>query len=165
MIRDINTEHLYKQPMRRFFLLIKSSQFIGLTLLGNTFIILLSGVFYFVEVDDNYLVTTWLDSLWFSFATVTTVGYGDIVPMTDAGKIIGIFSMIIGTGLFAAYTALFANALLGREFKKIDRKMRLIKRNVDGLKEDFTEEEEELLTVIETLKDQMERLEDKLNKK
>ena len=165
MITDLNKEHLYKQPMRRFLALFKSSQFIGLSLIGNTFIILLSIVFYHVEVEQNYLITTWLDSLWFSFATVTTVGYGDIVPVTDAGKIIGIFSMLIGTGLFATYTALFANALLGREFKRMDRKMRMIKKNVDGLKEDFTEEEEELLSVIESLKHQIERLEEKINKK
>jgi voltage-gated potassium channel len=164
MITDLSKEDLYKQPMRRFFQLFKSSQFIGLTLMGNSFIFLLSALFYYVEVDENYLVTTWLDSLWFSFATVTTVGYGDIVPVTDAGKVIGMFSMLIGTGLFATYTALFANALLGREFKKMDRKMRIIKKNVDGLKEDFTEEEEELLTVIENLKVQIERLENKINK-
>lgn len=165
MIPNIQDSGSYTQPVKRFFLLFKSRQFIGLTIMGNLFIILLSIVFYHVEVEDNYLITTWLDSVWFSFATVTTVGYGDIVPMTDAGKIIAIFSMLIGTGLFATYTALFANALLGREFKKMDRKMRVIKKNVDGLKEDITEEEEELLLVVENLRDQIERLERKINKK
>ncbi len=155
----------YRQILRRFFLLFKSRQFIGLSLLGNTFIVILSVIFYAVEEHENYLVTDWLDALWFSFATVTTVGYGDIVPMTTAGKIIGIISMLIGTGLFASYTALFANALLGREFRMMDRKMRVIKKNVDGLKEDITEEEEELLEVIITLKDQIEALEKKINRK
>jgi len=153
------------QSLKRFFILFRSPQFLGLTIIGNTFIVFLSIIFYMAEAHENYLITDWLDALWFSFATVTTVGYGDIVPMTTAGKVIGIFSMLIGTGLFATYTALFANALLGREFRMMDRKMRVIKKNVEGLKEDITEEEEELLEVIETLKDQIESLEKKINRK
>ena len=165
MIPEISQHSTYSQPLKRFLLLFRSRQFIGLTVMGNLFIIALSVVFYYVEESENYLVTTWLDSLWFSFATVTTLGYGDIVPMTDTGKIIGMFSMLIGTGLFATYTALFANALLGREFIKMDRKMRVIKKNVEGLKDDISEEEEELLLVVENLKDQIERLERKINRK
>lgn len=165
MLPAINQDFTYSQPFKRLLLLFRSKQFLGLTFLGNAFIFALSIVFYFIEKEDNYLITSWLDSLWWAFATVTTVGYGDIVPMTNLGKIIGMFSMLIGTGLFATYTALFANALLGREFLKMDRKMRVIKKNVEGLKEDMSEEEDELLVVIDNLKEQIEHLERKINRK
>lgn len=149
MLPEIRRRSTYTAPLRRFLELLKSKQFLGLTLIGNGYIGVLSVVFYAIEKEDNYLITTWLDSLWWAFATVTTVGYGDIVPMTDLGKIMGMASMLIGTGLFASYTALFANALLGREV----------------IKEVVTEEEEELLLVIDNLKDQINRLERKVNRK
>ena len=57
-------------------------------------------------------MTTYLDALWWSFATTSTVGYGDIVPVTTWGKILGILLMLIGVALFGIYTALFARAII-----------------------------------------------------
>ena len=44
----------------------------------------------------------WLDSIYFSVITLTTVGYGDITPHTDPGKIFTIFYVLIGVGIIAA---------------------------------------------------------------
>lgn len=41
----------------------------------------------------------WLDCLYFSVVTLTTVGYGDIAPSTSAGKLFTIFYIIIGLGI------------------------------------------------------------------
>jgi len=42
------------------------------------------------------------DALWWALSTVTTVGYGDIVPATPAGRIIGMVLMVVGIGVMAA---------------------------------------------------------------
>ncbi len=42
---------------------------------------------------------SWVDSLYFSVVTLTTVGYGDVSPQTDAGKLFTIVYIIIGLGL------------------------------------------------------------------
>jgi voltage-gated potassium channel len=92
----------------------KSPQFIRLTLIGNIFILILSVVFYQLEKNINSGIHNWLDAVWSTFSAVTTVGYGNIFPVTSTGKLFVIFTMLLGTGFFASYTALFANALLDR---------------------------------------------------
>jgi voltage-gated potassium channel len=54
------------------------------------------------------------DALWWSFVTVTTVGYGDHFPVTDAGRLIAAVLMAAGVGLFGTLTAYFANAWIRR---------------------------------------------------
>jgi len=41
----------------------------------------------------------WIDCLYFSVVTLTTVGYGDIAPTTSAGKLFTIFYIIVGLGI------------------------------------------------------------------
>lgn len=45
---------------------------------------------------------TWLNSVYFCVITLTTVGYGDITPQTNAGKAFTTFYVLIGIGIFAA---------------------------------------------------------------
>lgn len=52
------------------------------------------------------------DALWWSAATITTVGYGDVFPITAVGRIIGIFTMLVGISTFAIVTAKVAEFLV-----------------------------------------------------
>jgi len=52
------------------------------------------------------------DSLWWSAATITTVGYGDVYPTTPAGRLIGGFTMVVGISTFALVTAKVAQFLV-----------------------------------------------------
>ncbi len=45
---------------------------------------------------------SWLDSIYFCVITLTTVGYGDITPQTDAGKIFTIFYILFGVAIIAS---------------------------------------------------------------
>jgi voltage-gated potassium channel len=57
-------------------------------------------------------IKTASDALWWCMATITTIGYGDKFPITNAGRIVGVWLMIVGVGLFGTFTAFVANEFL-----------------------------------------------------
>ena len=52
------------------------------------------------------------DGLWWSLQTVTTVGYGDVVPSSGTGRVIGAFVMISGIAFLTVITAAVTAALI-----------------------------------------------------
>ena len=69
---------------------------------------LLSGTLFYSSVEG----WPWLDALYFSVATISTVGYGDLAPATDAGKVFTIIYILVGIGLFVALVTQIARALI-----------------------------------------------------
>lgn len=61
-----------------------------------------------VESDASSNIKTPGDALWWSLATVTTVGYGDRYPVTAEGRVIAVMLMIAGAALFSTFTAFVA---------------------------------------------------------
>ena len=107
--------------VKRVWLLVKQPVFVVLTIVGNSLVALSSLLLFHFEHGVNPRINTWLDTLWWAVATVTTVGYGDISPVTTVGKIIGIFMMIVGTALFWCYTAMFAGVIINAEVEQIKK--------------------------------------------
>ncbi|MGA1362956.1 MAG: potassium channel family protein [Ilumatobacteraceae bacterium] len=64
------------------------------------------------DVGDGRRVHSFFDALWWSSATITTVGYGDIFPVTAAGRVVGVFTMLVGISTFSVVTAKAAQFLL-----------------------------------------------------
>lgn len=65
-----------------------------------------------VEKDPGSNIKTAEDALWWSYVTVTTVGYGDKYPVTTAGRIIAALLMTTGVGLFGTFTGFLATWFL-----------------------------------------------------
>jgi voltage-gated potassium channel len=65
------------------------------------------------ETDPNSNIKTAEDALWWSYVTVTTVGYGDKFPVTTEGRVIGIILMTAGVGLFGTFTGFISSWFLG----------------------------------------------------
>ena len=58
---------------------------------------------------------SWLDAFYLSVITLTTVGYGDIAPQTDAGKLFTVVYVIVGIGIIATFARLlFENTFVRR---------------------------------------------------
>lgn len=114
--------------------------FIVLTIIGNSIVLIAASLFYKLEFGINPNVNSFLDALWWAVATVTTVGYGEIVSSTNAAKILDIFLMISGTALFLSYTALFASVLLGPAMEDVENEIKVMEKNLLKLKKEVESE-------------------------
>jgi voltage-gated potassium channel len=91
---------------------------LGTTLLSAGLVVIISGVFI-AALDPA--ITDPVDGIWWALVTITTVGYGDVVPTSIAGRIFGAILIIIGIGLFALLTANFSAALIGEEVSEMEK--------------------------------------------
>jgi voltage-gated potassium channel len=103
------------------------------TLLGSAIIIVVFGVL--VAGVDPGIKTPW-DGIWWALATVSTVGYGDVVPSSIFGRFIGAGLVIMGLGIFVVITANFLALILKKEVanvKKEERSVLLILKLIDEI--------------------------------
>lgn len=99
------------QRIHRAFLIAKEE----LILFGAVALIVLYlssiGIYYFERDAQPENFGSVFHSLWWSVTTLTTVGYGDAYPITAGGKVLTFFILIVGLGIVAIPTGLFASAL------------------------------------------------------
>ena len=97
-------------PMRRFGRGLRTAwrdeRVRGILVVTATMVLWASAFYRYVEG------WSWLDSVYFSVVTISTVGYGDFSPATDAGKLFTVFYIVIGLGIFVAAVTTIADAIL-----------------------------------------------------
>lgn len=120
-------------PLERFVSLIKKPVFWRLTIIVHAIILGAAAAVYIVESDLNPNLSTFTNTLYWSISTATSVGYGDVVPITNPGKWVAMALMIAGTLFHALYTALFAAALMKPDIDEIEREIINEEKLVDVL--------------------------------
>jgi voltage-gated potassium channel len=88
-----------------------------------------------VEADTpGAEITSGTDAMWWSLVTVSTVGYGDEYPVTVAGRIIGVFMILVGVALFTTLTSYLASNFTDRGAKKQrDQQLELAQKNAQHM--------------------------------
>ncbi len=121
--------------------------------------VIVSGSFVIFSVESQHpdsQINSMLDAVWWTVATVTTVGYGDIVPVTDTGKIVAIFFMFFGIGTLAVFLSVLGTRFYKRRFeqeeKEISHAQRLILDRMDDLEKNQEKLQKDLKEIIDKLK-------------
>jgi voltage-gated potassium channel len=98
-----------------------------LLLLKNVLIILCVvlagalGVLFFeykADLGGDNVIKNFFDAIWWSLVTITTVGYGDLYPVTFWGRIIGIIFILLGFIAFSTFTAFIASTFIDKKIKE-----------------------------------------------
>ncbi len=94
--------------LREFFIIITNPVFIGLTVAAASLISFSSYIILHFEQGINPGFNSVMDGIWWSVSTVTTVGYGDVTPITFWGRIWGMVVMLLGSAIFVSFTGFLA---------------------------------------------------------
>ncbi len=69
-------------------------------------------VLRFEQYAPGANITSASDALWYTIVTISTVGYGDQYPTTNAGRLVGALIIVVGVGIFGTFTGYLANFFL-----------------------------------------------------
>ena len=101
----------------------KRAEFLIAGIIMLILLIICSSLVYFAEHEAQPQAFSSIPaSLWWGIMTLTTVGYGDVYPITVMGKIIASFFAVLGIGFFALPSAILASAMIEQSRQKhLDR--------------------------------------------
>lgn len=90
---------------------------------------------YLVEHGQNKAIASPSDALWWAIVTATTVGYGDVSPVTSEGRVLAVILMLTGIGVIGVFTATLASFFVEgqTDAPDLDAKLSQIEQKLDSM--------------------------------
>jgi voltage-gated potassium channel len=104
----------YNKALKRFSIaakIIREEMILFLMITAIFIFIASAGIYYFENEAQPEVFKSVIHSGWWAVVTLTTVGYGDIYPITVGGKVFTFFILIVGVGIVTIPAGLVASAL------------------------------------------------------
>jgi len=120
----------YTKSINTFIEVLANKKFeLFILLIAVGFVTFIGGaVIYVFEAHDNPKIENFFDAIYWSLITISTVGYGDITPVTHEGRVLTMVLIIIGIGFISFATSIIASAFTEKlEELKAERVVRLVK--------------------------------------
>ncbi len=130
--------------------------FTGVVIIGTVAI-------YAVESQTESEINTILDAVWWTVATITTVGYGDIVPLSDLGRIIGIFYMFFGVTFIALSISIVGTRLYKKKFEK-EEEMAFDQKKILGIIKKLEDKQNEMSQSLKEIRDSLKQNKEEFKK-
>lgn len=112
----------------------RQSTVLAATLLAVVLVIASSTAILHFEDQPDSNITTAPDALWWAFATITTVGYGDLYPRSIEGRFVAALLMTAGIALFGAFSAGLAAWFLVPEDEATDAEIAALREEVAAMR-------------------------------
>ncbi len=129
------------------FRLLLSRNHLGSTLGVSLIIMVVAGIL--IAGIDPAIKSPW-EGLWWAWVTITTVGYGDVVPVSAEGRVLGAILILIGVGLFAMLTASFSVLFISRSEDRME----------ENIEKQVSQKEARTLAQLNRIEKKIERLEE-----
>jgi voltage-gated potassium channel Kch len=117
------------------------------------------GIYLIESPHEDAQITNLLDAFWWVSATVTTVGYGDVVPVTELGRLMGIGLMFVGIAIIGTFISAFGAMLIGFRLKKHetveDSTKSMIIKKINDIENLEKNEVELLISMVKDLHDEV----------
>ena len=136
---------------------ISKSRLLYLTSIAAIIVVLGAiGVLIFERDVPGAKIKTLSDALWWTLATVTTVGYGDVVPLSHEGRILGVIVMIVGIAFLSVFISTLGATLVEKRMRPKENTLSestvdIIKMKLDQLDTLSPKELTLLIHMVETL--------------
>jgi voltage-gated potassium channel len=115
----------YNRALHRFHIaakIVKEEIVLFFIVTGILIFLTASGIYFFENEAQPKVFASVFHSLWWAIVTLTTVGYGDVYPITVGGKIFTFFVLLIGVGIVTVPAGLVATSLSkAREIEEQER--------------------------------------------
>ena len=108
-------------------------------------------IFQLESGQPDSQINSRLDAAWWAVSTITTVGYGDMVPVTDAGKIMAMFFMLFGLTILAIFLSSVGTRFYKHQFEKNDDNLTLVQKKVFERMDDLAKNQEKLQSDLRDL--------------
>jgi voltage-gated potassium channel len=115
-----------------------------LALPGIAFVMVLFSTNLILEAEKGApgsTIKTGGDALWWALSTVTTVGYGDTVPVTGEGRVIAAVLMLVGIALFGSMSAIITSKLIlpkeTKDHEEMRQEMRALHAEIKDLRDEL----------------------------
>ncbi|TWF75159.1 ion channel [Pseudonocardia hierapolitana] len=107
------------------------------TLVAATAILLGGSALWLIEREEpRRTVGSWGDALWWAVTTLTTVGYGDHIPVTTAGRLIAVALMAVGVavlgGVAAVVALVVAHAVAAAEERALEAETEAVEHRIEA---------------------------------